>query len=77
MSELDLLADCLKDTTKERDDLAAALKQATTEIAASVEVRKSLVRSIGMRDMRIEQLEGKLERCIWGGRPQPARESGK
>ena len=28
MSELDLLADCLKDATKERDELAAALEQA-------------------------------------------------
>ena len=28
MSELDLLADCLKDATKERDELAAALDQA-------------------------------------------------
>ena len=32
MSELDLLADCLKDATKERDELAAALEQKDVQI---------------------------------------------
>ena len=32
MSELDLLADCLKDATKERDELAAALDQKDVQI---------------------------------------------
>ncbi|KKK97678.1 hypothetical protein LCGC14_2650350 [marine sediment metagenome] len=35
MSELDLLADCLKDATKERDELAAALEQAQNVIDAA------------------------------------------
>ena len=37
MSELDLLADCLKDATKERDELAAALVQKQTVIDEMLE----------------------------------------
>ena len=37
MSELDLLADCLKDATKERDELAAALEQKQTVIDEMLE----------------------------------------
>ncbi len=37
MSELDLLADCLKDATKERDELAAALEQAQAKIERHIE----------------------------------------
>ena len=35
MSELDLLADCLKDATKERDELADALEQAQNVVDAA------------------------------------------
>ena len=40
----------------------SALEQAQQEIDASAEVRKSLSRSIDMRDKRIEQLEAALEK---------------
>jgi len=67
MSELDLLADCLKDTTKERDELAAALEQAQVEIdrlqALHLERTKSTHKALTERDERIEQLEAVIQRA--------------
>ncbi len=46
MSELDLLTDCLKDTAKERDELADALEQCQVESEArredAISYRKAL-----------------------------------
>ena len=50
MSELDLLADCLKDATKERDDLTIALEQ-------ECEDNRFLTCTVSDQLKRIEQLE--------------------
>lgn len=46
-----------------REEAADSLEQAQIEIKASMKVRQSLVRRIGMLELRIEQLEkrNKLE----------------
>ncbi len=54
MSELDLLADCLKDATKERDELAAALEQARKRELDLIELHAKIY-------TRIEQLEAALK----------------
>ncbi|KKK57414.1 hypothetical protein LCGC14_3054700 [marine sediment metagenome] len=66
MSELDLLADCPKDTTKERDELAAALGQATAENKRLKAQLDEFVYAENNQDYvpesqkRIEQLEAAL-----------------
>ena len=67
MSELDLLADCLKDTTKERDDLAAALVQKQTVIDEMLEsldeakfTEPELRAKLDKQRQRIDQLEAAL-----------------
>lgn len=67
MSELTLLADCLKDATKERDDLADALQQAQEKTMSLQEqvygeahlLEENRVRSIALAGQKkyIEQLE--------------------
>lgn len=55
MSELDLLADCLKDATKERDELAAALVQKDTVIS-------DLTESLGEAIYDEPELRSKLDK---------------
>ncbi len=67
MSELTLLADCLKDATKERDEARDALELATTEIAELTEHLGACKESCGewaddneRQEKRIDQLEASL-----------------
>ena len=61
MSEHDLLADCLKDVTKERDDLAVALEQTEKEAACAAHNAAEYHEIIRSQRERIEQLETVLE----------------
>ena len=55
-----------------------ALEQATAKITTLEADRKKEwdARTVTENKLneRIEQLEAKLERCIWGGHPQPAQD---
>jgi septal ring factor EnvC (AmiA/AmiB activator) len=62
MSELDMLADCLKDATKERDDLAAALEQSQSENKRLTKQLADVASYEGAAQRkRIEKLEGELD----------------
>lgn len=77
MSELTLLTDCLKDVTKERDDLADALKQAQGKVDCSAAIEKGAVRALSTAAEHIEVLEAALKPfshddlcCEMGGNAQ-------
>ena len=57
MSEFDLLTDCLKDVTKERDEARAALEQAQAEKKVSDDLMDSMC-------TRIEQFEAALRNWL-------------
>ena len=68
MSAFDLLVDCVKDATKERDELADALEQAQAENKSSRNTIKAMERNFGDMEVmahtacdRAEQLEGELD----------------
>ncbi len=63
MSELDLLADCLKDATKERDELAAALEQLQSECPNCGLDREIPYKMPGMRHAN-EQYNRLADYCI-------------
>ena len=80
MSEQDLLADCLKDLTKERDHFRCqatkavdALEQATADFDLATKLRDEAVSDLYLANDRIEQFEVVLKEWLesedWDFRP--------